>query len=54
MPCPGEMDTNPGDSDPGNLKADQHSKGKEGAGGRNVGVIPTTLTISPSDLAFDR
>lgn len=28
MLCPGEMDTNPGDSDPGNLKADQYSTGK--------------------------
>lgn len=49
VPSPREMDTNPRDSDPGNLKANQHSarkrereKGEE----RDMGVFPTTLMIS--------
>lgn len=51
------MDTNPGDSDPGNLKADQYSAPKEREGGvrKYVGVVPTTLTVPPHpDLMFDR
>lgn len=62
MPCPREMDTNPGDSDPGNLKADQYSARKkerererEREGGREMhGRCSNDLDDTAFDLIFDR